>query len=415
MYESFSIIFSIAALLSFINYKFLKLPSTIGQLILGLSLAIVFFFVKPIAPQSYQQFYDLVASADFTHILLDIMLGFLLFAGALHVDIQALNKERTAVMVFATIGVVISTFLIGGGLYLLTILLNCDLPFIHCLLFGALISPTDPIAVLSLLKSANVSPSLQLKIEGESLFNDGIGVIVFTGILLFAQMGDMMDAGHENFGVELLKLFGEEVILGLFLGLVLGIVGFRLMKSCKEEPYLSTIISLAIVFGGYSLASMLHTSGPLAMVVAGLYVGNQLKQSNIPEKTDEILSGFWHVLDESLNGVLFVFLGLALHLVKMESTLVLLSILTILLVLIARFISVTLPYSLLKHREHSWLKTTYILTWGGLRGGISLALAFSLAPNLSKDTILVLTYSTVIFSILVQGLSIPLLTKKLYS
>jgi CPA1 family monovalent cation:H+ antiporter len=160
---------------------------------------------------------------------------------------------------------------------------------------------------------------------------------------------------------------------------------------------------------------MLHTSGPLAMVVAGLYVGNQLKQSNIPEKTDEILSGFWHVLDESLNGVLFVFLGLALHLVKMDSTLVLLSILTILLVLIARFISVTLPYSLLKHREHSWLKTTYILTWGGLRGGISLALAFSLAPNLSKDTILVLTYSTVIFSILVQGLSIPLLTKKLYS
>ncbi|MCI5081833.1 MAG: sodium:proton antiporter [Saprospiraceae bacterium] len=414
MYQSFSIIFAIAAVLSFLNYKYLHLPNTIGQLILGLTVAILFIPVEAILPETYSEFYMLVKDANFTHILLDIMLGFLLFAGSLHVDIYALRKESGSVLLFATLGVLISTFLIGSGLYGLTVLLNCELPFLHCLLFGALISPTDPIAVLALLKGSSVSPSLQLKIEGESLFNDGIGVIVFTAILLLTQMQGMSEASEGgSIVMEILWLFVEEVFLGLLLGLVLGWAGFRLMRQSQDDPYLTTILSLAVVFGGYSLAHVLETSGPLAMVVAGLYVGNNMEQIN--ERSSEALSGFWHILDESLNGVLFVYLGLALHLVALDQTMALLAVLVIVLVLLARFLAVLMPYSLLKHTEHHWLKTTYVLTWGGLRGGISLALAFSLAPELSKDSLLFLTYTTVIFSILVQGLTIPVLTKKLYT
>ena len=273
MYESFSIIFVLSVLLSFINYKWLKLPTTIGQLIMALTLAIIVIAAQPISPGIYNFFCDIVLNTDFTHILLDVLLGFLLFAGALHVNISDLKKEKWSVFLFATFSVLISTFIIGIGLFFLAKLFNGGLPFIHCLLFGALISPTDPIAVIALLKSANISKSLQLKIEGESLFNDGIGVIVFSGILLFTQVGDVMQQGEsENVFLAITELFVVEVLLGLAIGAVLGFIGFKLMKACQEDKFLSTMISLAIVFGGYALAAMLHTSGPLAMVVAGLYL-----------------------------------------------------------------------------------------------------------------------------------------------
>ena len=415
MYESFSIIFVISVLLSFINYKWLKLPTTIGQLILSLAIAIIIIFAKPISPVVYNYFCDIVQNADFTHILLDVLLGFLLFAGALHVNINDLKKEKWAVLLFATFSVLISTFIIGVGLFFIAQLLSCYIPFIHCLLFGALISPTDPIAVISLLKSANVSKSLQLKIEGESLFNDGIGVIVFSGILLFTEVEEMMQTEEgQNIFLEIVELFVVEVGLGLIMGAILGYLGFRLMKASQKDKFISTMITLAIVFGGYALASILHTSGPLAMVVAGLYIGHAISKPDFDKTTRSNLDGFWHILDESLNGVLFVFLGLAIHLIKVESSTYLWLIpITIILVLAARFISILIPYSLLKHKEHSWLNTTYVMTWGGLKGGISLALAFSLKPELSQNTILLLTYSIVIFSILVQGLSIPKLIKKL--
>lgn len=385
-------------------------------MILALGIAITVMAMESVSPLTYAFFCDIVQNTDFTHILLDVLLGFLLFAGALHVNIQDLKKEKWSVFLFATFSVLISTFLIGGGLFFLAKLFSYDIPFIHCLLFGALISPTDPIAVIALLKEANISKSLQLKIEGESLFNDGIGVIVFSGILLFTEVSDVMQHGEqESIFLAITELFLVEVILGLAIGAALGFLGFKLMKSCQDDKFLSTMISLAIVFGGYALSSMLHTSGPLAMVVAGLYIGNAIKKPSFNDTSQENLIGFWYILDESLNGVLFVFLGLAIHLIEVESSTYLWMIpFSILLVLGARFISILIPYSLLKHSEHSWLKTTYILTWGGLKGGISLALAFSLAPELSKNTILLLTYSTVIFSILVQGLSIPKLVKKLY-
>ncbi|MEL6656283.1 MAG: sodium:proton antiporter [Bacteroidota bacterium] len=413
MYESFSIVFTLAALFSFINYRWLKLPSTIGQMILALGLAVIIIILEPLAPKVYQFFCDIVLSTDFRRVLLDIMLGFLLFAGALHVDVTGLRQERWSVLLFATISVLLATFIVGSGCYYLGVLFGLDIPYLHCLLFGALISPTDPIAVLALLKTANVSPSLQLKIEGESLFNDGIGVIVFSALLLLTGMES--GGGEGGLVQEILLLFAEEVLLGLALGLLLGVLGLRLIKASHENHFLATMISLAIVFGGYTLALLLHTSGPLAMVVAGLYLGYHIKMGDIEEETRKTLVGFWHILDESLNGVLFVMIGLALHIVSMQPIYYGLIGLLIVLSLLARWLSVTIPYSLLRHAEGNWLKTTYVLTWGGLKGGISLALAFSLTEELSGNLLLPFTYGIVIFSILVQGLTIPSLIKKLYA
>ena len=413
MYESFSIVFTLAALFSFINYRWLKLPSTIGQMILALGLAVIIIILEPLAPKVYQFFCDIVLSTDFRRVLLDVMLGFLLFAGALHVDVTGLRKERWSVLLFATISVLLATLIVGTGCYYLAGWLGIEIPYLHCLLFGALISPTDPIAVLALLKTANVSPSLQLKIEGESLFNDGIGVIVFSALLLLTGMES--GGGEAGLVQEILLLFAEEVLLGLALGGILGVLGLRLIKASHENHFLVTMISLAIVFGGYTLALLLHTSGPLAMVVAGLYLGYHIKMGDIEEETRKTLVGFWHILDESLNGVLFVMIGLALHIVSMQPIYYGLISLLIVLSLLARWLSVTLPYSLLRHDEGHWLKTTYVLTWGGLKGGISLALAFSLTEELSGNILLPFTYGIVIFSILVQGLSIPSLIKKLYT
>ncbi|MDH3652515.1 MAG: sodium:proton antiporter [Saprospiraceae bacterium] len=417
MYESFAILFSLSALLSFINYRWLKLPSTIGQMSAAMGIAIIIICLKPLSPSVYYFFCDIILDTDFTHILLDIMLGFLLFGGALHVDISQLAKEKWAVFLFSTIGVLLSTFLVGFGLYGLATLLQVGIPFLHCLLFGALISPTDPVAVLSLLQKSKISQSLELKIEGESLFNDGIGVVVFTAVLLVINMDMQGQPGTERLDLfwKLGELFVVEVILGLVLGAILGFLTFKLMTLTQADKYLTTILSLALVFGGYSLAHLLHTSGPLAMVVAGLYIGYKIKIDAFNAETKETLVGFWNVVDESLNGVLFVFIGLGIHLVEVSTTTVLLAICSILLVLLSRFLSVILPYSLLDHKEHSWINTSLLLTWGGLKGGISLALAFSIAPELSKNNILLLTYGTVIFSILFQGLTIPKLAKLLHN
>ena len=413
MFQSFSIIFSVAALFAYINFRWIKLPATIGQVVLALIASLLLLPLRYMAPATFQFFCDTISGADFHFVLMKVLLGFLLFAGALHVDISALSKEKYSVLMFATVGVLLSTFLIGGGLYILALVTGCNIPFVYCLLFGALISPTDPIAVLALLKNTSVSQSLQLKIEGESLFNDGIGVIVFTAVLLFASMGDM-SIHQGSIYLEIGRLFLEEVVMGLGLGWLLGCIGYQIIKDCQSNTHLTVLITLAIVFGGYSLAGLLHTSGPLAMVVAGLIIGNKIKANDFSQSAREQLEGFWHILDESLNAFLFVLLGLAIHLIEVESMAnIVLMFLTVLLVILARFISVILPYSLLKHTENSWIKTSYILTWGGLRGAISLALAFSLSEDDSRQLLLLLTYGVVIFSVLVQGLTIPKLVKRL--
>ncbi|MEL0650829.1 sodium:proton antiporter [Algibacter sp. TI.3.09] len=412
MFESFSIIFTIAALFNYINYKWLKLPTTIGLMILSLILIIPITLSETIFPEFYRFFCDIIVNADFKTLLFNGILSFLLFAGALHVNLAALTKEKKSIFLFATLGVLISTFLVGGLTFFGAQLFSLELPFLHALLFGALISPTDPIAVMAILKKANIAESLGIKIEGESLFNDGIGVVVFSGILLIATATG--EHSSTEIGTEIGMLFLEEAVGGLVYGLLIGFLGLKCIQSLKDNPQLAVMITLATVMGGTAGAFMLHTSAPLAMVVAGLFIGNKIHVNENENPVQKAISSFWEILDDVFNGILFVLIGLAIHLLNFSTGYILLGLLAILIVLFARFISVFLPYSLLKHEEKKPIKTIAILTWGGLRGGISIALALSLSKALSGDLILHITYVIVLFSIIVQGLSIGSFVKKLY-
>jgi CPA1 family monovalent cation:H+ antiporter len=413
MFESFSIVFTISALFSYINYKWLKLPTTIGLMILSLILIIPITLSKTIFPEFYTFFCNIIVNADFKTLLLNGILSFLLFAGALHVNLAALTKEKKSIFLFATLGVLISTCIVGGLTFFGAQLIGLELPFLHALLFGALISPTDPIAVMAILKEANIAESLGIKIEGESLFNDGIGVVVFSGILLIAAATG--EHSNTEIGTEIGVLFLEEAVGGLFYGLVIGFLGLKCIQSLKDNPQLAVMITLAVVMGGTAGAFLMEISAPLAMVVAGLFIGNKIHLNEDKNPVQKAISSFWEILDDVFNGILFVLIGLAIHLLNFNTGYIVLGILAILIVLLARFISVLLPYSLLKHEEKKPIKTVAILTWGGLRGGISIALALSLSKELSGDLILHITYVIVLFSIIVQGLSIGRFVKKLYT
>jgi CPA1 family monovalent cation:H+ antiporter len=415
MLASFSILILISAISSYINYRWIKLPNTIGLMLLGVLFAVMIILSKGVLPEFYNFFCGLVIDADFKSLLMDGMLSFLLFAGAIHVDINALAKEKMSVLLFASIGVLISTGLVGGLIYVAAQLIGVDLPLIPAFLFGALISPTDPIAVIAILKKAGVSESLEMKIEGESLFNDGVGVVVFSGILLLLGVGHS-SGGEESIGTSIGVLFLEEAGGGLLFGALIGFAGYYLIKSVKENAQLVVILSIAIAMGGYTIASMLHFSGPLAMVVAGLIIGNKFNISSNEGTTRKTFNDVWEILDETLNGVLFLLIGLAAHLLEFNGKYLALGLVAILIVLFSRFISVLLPFSLLKQAEQSKIKTVSLLTWGGLRGGISLALALSLPAESggSNEIIFFITYTVVLFSIVFQGLSIGKLVKKLY-
>ncbi|MFK8056967.1 MAG: cation:proton antiporter [Saprospiraceae bacterium] len=411
MFESFSFIFLVAALLTYVNYRWLKWPSTIGLMALALVVSTVVTVSRSIVPEFYDFVCEVLAQADFKTLLLEVMLSLLLFAGAIHIDLGKLKKERWSVLLFATLGVLISTVVIGSLFYFASNLLGIDIPFLHSLLFGALISPTDPVAVISILKKANVGDSLELKIEGESLFNDGVGVVVFTGILLLAEANG--SSSGAAIAEEVGFVFLAEAVGGLVFGLVLGWLALRLMKSVQENGHLVVLLSLAAVLGGHALALKIGTSGPLAMVVAGLYIGNGLNHDVFMKESKDMMNGIWSVIDESLNAVLFVLIGLSAHLLEFDSQLFTLGIIAIVILLIGRAVSVILPSSLLKHNKKEFWPSTGILIWGGLRGGISLALAMSLSDELHGLEIFSVTFIVVVFSILVQGLSLGRVVKKL--
>lgn len=413
MLQSFSILFFLSVILNYLNRRYLKLSSTIGLLILGLILSVSIGILKPVFPGVYKFFCDIVVNTDFKSLLFDGMLSFLLFAGAIHVNIKDLNKEKWSVLLFATLGVLISTFIVGITIFYASRLFNIQLPFIYALLFGALISPTDPIAVIAILKKAGVSKSLEMKIEGESLFNDGVGVVVFSGILLV--LGAEHATAHE-ISTEIVTLFAEEAIGGIVFGLVLGFMGYYLINSVREDHQFPVVLSLAIVMGGYSIASLLGVSGPLAMVVSGLIIGNKFHLNTEKDTPHTVFNAIWEVVDEVLNGILFLLLGISIHLIRFDSNQLLLGVLAFFIVLIARYISVVIPFSFLKHQEGKKSDTLKVLTWGGLRGGISLALALSLpkeAENSPSETLFVITYVVVLMSIILQGLTIGKLVKYL--
>lgn len=399
LYYTVSILIVLASLFAYINVRFLKLPSTIGVMVLAMAVSIVLVATGNIFPKTLHRLSELIQKSDFTELLMGAMLNFLLFAGAIHVNIKDLREQRGPVVVFSTISVIISTFVVGTLIYFIPIK-DLEIPYIYCLLFGALISPTDPVAVLSILKQANVRKSLETKIAGESLFNDGVAVVVFAVILELAE-GKASDLTALNVAWLLLKEAGGALILGL----TLGITASRAMRKVDDYK-VSVLITLSVVMGGYLIARHLHISGPLTMVFAGIMIGNLRKRFAMSATTKDYLDKFWELNDEILNAILFLVIGFHLIMIKDLNGYWIPGICAIILVLFSRFISIWLPTKLIRFREKFSKGTIKILVWGGLRGGVSIALALSMHDNPYKNTLLAITYFVVVFSIIVQGLTI---------
>ena len=396
-----------AAVFGYINVRFLKLPTTIGLMVITLATTLIVLGISNYNDTLLDAEKKIISEIDFEKVLLDGMLSFLLFAGALHTNFEQLKIQRWPILAFSTLGVLISTFLVGICSYFVLQLLSLDIGFIYCLLFGALISPTDPIAVLGILKKVGAPKQLETKIVGESLFNDGVGVVVFTVIYQIAKSGtDQVHAG------EILHLFGVEVLGGIALGLLLGYITYRLMKSIDDYD-VEVIITLAAVMGGTLVAQKLHLSAPLAMVTAGLVVGNDtVRHTTMSEITEAYVDKFWELIDVLLNTILFVLIGMEILVLELKTTYIIAGLLAIPIGLACRYFSLAPIIGFFNHRLDFIPKTNLIMTWGGLRGGISIALALSLTVDMHRELFLVITYFIVVFSIIVQGLSVGNLIKK---
>ena len=407
LYHSFIIIIVLAAAFGYFNVRFLKLPRTIGIMIIALLTSLGTVLFANINPDLFIQTKSLIASVDFYSVLMEVMLSFLLFAGSIHIKIGDIKSERAPILAFSTIGVLISTFVVASLTYYLLPLFDIHLDYIYCLLFGALISPTDPIAVLGILKTANIPKSLETKIVGESLFNDGVAVVVFLSIYEITKIG------LANMGIgDIALLFLKEAGGGIILGILIGYVGTYALKTIDEYS-VEVLITLAMVMGGYWLASSLHVSGPLAMVVAGLFIGNRARKIGMSTITEEYIDKFWEIIDEILNAILFLLIGMELLVINFEDKYIWIGVIAIFIVLLARLLSVYTPYLFLKRKIKFEQNAIPILTWGGLRGGISVALALSLPRDSYGDMFVTITYIIVLFSIIFQGLTIGNIAKKL--
>ncbi len=402
-----SILIVISALFGYINVRFLKLPTTIGLMVITIVFTLLVLVTSLFNDTLLEQERLLISQIDFQTVLLDVMLSFLLFAGALHTNFQQLKVHRKPIITFATFSTLISTFLVGVFSYYLLKIVNLEVDFIYCLLFGALISPTDPIAVLGILKQVGAPKKLETKIVGESLFNDGIGVVVFLTIYQIAKGGSEITFGH------VAEMFLVEVVGGIALGLLLGWITYRLMKSINDYD-VEVIITIAAVMGGTVLAQYLHLSAPLAMVTAGLIIGNdRVRESSMSEITEEYVDKFWELIDILLNTVLFVMIGMEILVLTYNNQFILAGLLCVPTLLLARYLSLMLPIKLYAKKLDFVPNTNLIMTWGGLRGGISIALALSLTQEMHRDLFLVITYIIVVFSIIGQGLTVGKLIKKL--
>lgn len=417
MLDATAVLLSVAAIFGYINLKVFKLPTAIGIMLIGLVLSILLLCLQGVVPSWTGRVDAFVEGIDFSQALMQGMLSYLLFAGALHVNLHDLKSQVRVVSWLATVGVVGSTFLIGSASWLLFPLFGFDVPYLWCLVFGALITPTDPVAVLGILKKVGAPKSLETKITGESLFNDGVGVVVYIAVLGLAMGGHGHGGGHEEtMGAgEILKLFAIEAGGGVAWGVALGGLAYVALRSINNYQ-VEVLITLALVTAGYRLASEWHISGPLAMVVAGLMIGNHGRESAMSERTRESVDLFWELVDEILNAVLFLLIALELFVLKVTGPAVGAGLVLIAVVLAARFVSVVVPVSILKPFRTFTPGVIRILTWGGIRGGISVALALGIpkvaGQESAREAILVATYVVVVFSILVQGLSLkPLVAR----
>lgn len=401
LYYSFSVLIVLASVFAYLNHRILKLPSTIGIMVIAIVVSVfLVFFGETILPRTFGQLHKLIDNFDFTEVLMGAMLNFLLFAGGIHINIKDLREQFGPVVMFSTVGVIISTFAVAVGVYYLLPYVGISMPFIYCLVFGALISPTDPVAVLSVLKQAKVSNALKTKVAGESLFNDGMAVVVFTVVLQLA-IGKEVDLNVESIGILLLKEAGG----GLLLGVLLGYSASRAMRVV-DDYIISVLITLSVVMGGYLIAHELHISAPLAMVAAGLFMGNFSESFQMKSETQDYLIKFWELIDEIMNAVLFLFIGFELLLIKDLNDYLIAGGICIMVVLAARWIAIFLPTKFMSLRYRFSPQTVKVLVWGGIRGGVSIALALSIPQNDYSKIIISITYCVVVFSIVVQGLTI---------
>lgn len=406
LFHLFSILIVLSASFEYINFRVLKLPNSIGLMLVSLIFSVMILVAGYFIPSFKDIVIKQVSAINFSELLLEVMLSFMLFAGAIHLKYEDLKTEKLSILLYSSVSVLISTFIIGFSSFYILNIFDVKVQLIHALLFGALISPTDPIAILSILKSAKISKSLETKIAGESLFNDGVAVVVFVTLLQLAKTNAQIDP------LSVIKIFGQEAIGGLLLGILIGWLGYKLIASI-DNYQVEVLLTLAIVMGGYTSAHYLHVSGPLAMVAAGLITGNQGKRYGMSDTTTDYIDKFWELIDEILNALLFVLIGLELLVIQTNNMVILISLLLIVIGLLTRYISVWIPSLLIRLKEKITKQTLFILTWGGLRGGISIALALSIPIQFNKDIWVTITFVIVCFSILVQGLTIGKFAKKI--
>jgi CPA1 family monovalent cation:H+ antiporter len=406
LFHILALLLAIAALFSYLNHRFLKLPTTIGMMMIALLFSLALLMLKPLVEGLEDKVVLMLRSVDFDATVLHGMLGFLLFAGALHVNLTDLAEQRWMITFLATFGIIGSTAIIGVLSWWAFGLTGLEVPFIDCLLFGALISPTDPIAVLGILKQVGAPKSLEAKITGESLFNDGVAIMVFLVISSIA-------AGNDHISTwNVIGMFLREAAGGVLFGLAAGFVAYRMLRDV-DNYQVEMLITLALVTSGYALAEKLRLSAPIAIVVAGLLIGNHGKLLPMSESTREHLDTFWVLMDEILNAVLFVLIGLEMLVLVFREQYLVAGLIAIPVVLLARFITVGLPITLMRRFRNFSPNAVKIITWGGLRGGFSIALALSLPAGEVRGTLVAITYIVVVFSILVQGLTIGRLIKRL--
>ncbi|MEE9524918.1 MAG: sodium:proton antiporter [Thermodesulfovibrionales bacterium] len=406
IYQIIAVLLTFSAVFSFLNYRFLKWSSSVGVMLISLvfSLCLMTLWHFGIGFEK-QEMYQLMESIDFEKVMLGVLLGLLLFAGSLHIEINDLLEKKVEISILSTVGVLMSTLIVSVLTYLVTAAIGHNLKYIYCLLFGALISPTDPIAVLGILRKLGIPKSLETKIAGESLFNDGIGVVLFLTIFGIAI------GGNDSGVIPAAILFIKEILGGIALGIITGWIAYRMLRVVYDYN-VEVLITIALAVGGYSLASSLHISAPLAIVVAGLLIGNYGRRFAMSKKTREHLDKFWELVDYILNTLLYVLIGLEVIIIPLTGNHILKMVLAIPIVLLARFISVGVPICILKSFRQFSRNAVTVLTWGGLRGGISVALALSIPRGFERDIILTMTYAVVIFSVLVQGMTIGKLIEK---
>jgi len=405
IYLTLTVLIGISAAFAYINHRFIRMPFVIGLFFLSTVFSLLIIGTRQWEIVHYEDIRDTIEHTDISGFILNIMLGFLLFAGSLHTSWNDIKSQIKPITFFAVVGVIVSTVIIGGILFWICDAFHVPVSLIHCMIFGALISPTDPIAVLGILTKANVSRKVESTIVGESLFNDGVGVVVFIALLEILRDGDVQ-LGH--FGL----LFIQEAVGGAVFGLILGIVLHRLLRSIDNYEA-EVLLTIAFVMGGYSMANYLHLSGALAMVIMGLFVGNYNQREAMSDHTLEYVNKFWKLLDVILNALLFIMIAFVLVVIEFKMSYLIIGGITVVIVLLARAIVVFIPVWLMPRFTGLNKRDAGIVIWGGLRGGLSIALVLSLPESEAKELLTIATYTCVVVSIMLQGLTIERLAKRL--